>query len=101
MKTLFTAEAISKGGRPGSIRSSDGLLNVTLGNPLAKGREHRGDNSVKLGVDQAAAVQSKPIIIVAEENLAGRALCARPSPVGALFPCVNWLRAQHPAHLCH
>jgi hypothetical protein len=33
MKTLFTAEAISKGGRSGSIKSPDGLLNITLGNP--------------------------------------------------------------------
>jgi osmotically inducible protein OsmC len=36
MKTLFTAEAISKGGRSGTVRSPDGLLEVTLGNPLAK-----------------------------------------------------------------
>ena len=31
MKTLFTAEAISKGGRSGTIQTPDGLLNVTLG----------------------------------------------------------------------
>lgn len=42
MKTLFTAEAISKGGRSGTVRAPDGLLNVTLGNPLVKGIEHRG-----------------------------------------------------------
>jgi organic hydroperoxide reductase OsmC/OhrA len=36
MKTLFTAEAISKGGRPGTFQTPDGLLNVTLGNPLEK-----------------------------------------------------------------
>ena len=42
MKTLFTAEAISKGGRSGNIKSPDGLLNITLGNPLKKGIEKRG-----------------------------------------------------------
>jgi len=42
MKTLFTAEAISKGGRSGTIEAP--LLNVTLGNPLEKGIEKRGPN---------------------------------------------------------
>ena len=42
MKTLFTAEAISKGGRSGSIKSPDGLLDIALGNPLEKGIEKRG-----------------------------------------------------------
>jgi organic hydroperoxide reductase OsmC/OhrA len=64
MKTLFTAEAISKGGRSGTIQTPDRLLNVTLGNPLDKGAEKRGpspellnskalrgDTSVKLVVD--------------------------------------------------
>jgi Ohr subfamily peroxiredoxin len=45
MKTLFTAEAISKGGRSGTIRTPDGLLDVTLGNPLVKGIAKRGSNS--------------------------------------------------------
>ena len=44
MKTLFTAEAVSKGGRSGSIQSPDGLLSVTLGSPLEKGIETRGPN---------------------------------------------------------
>jgi Ohr subfamily peroxiredoxin len=44
MKTLFTAEAISKGGRSGTIESPDGLLNLTLGNPLMPGIEKRGPN---------------------------------------------------------
>ena len=44
MKTLFTAEAISKGARSGSISSPDGLLNVTLGNPLEPGAGKRGPN---------------------------------------------------------
>ena len=44
MKTLFTAEAASKGGRSGTIHTPDRLLNVTLGNPLEKGIEKRGPN---------------------------------------------------------
>ena len=44
MKTLFIAEAISKGARSGTIHSPDQLLNVTLGNPLEKGLEKRGPN---------------------------------------------------------
>jgi Ohr subfamily peroxiredoxin len=44
MKTLFTAEAISKGGRSGTIQTPDRLLDVTLGNPLEKGIEKRGPN---------------------------------------------------------
>ena len=44
MKTLFTAEAISKGGRSGTIANPDGLLNVTLGNPLEEGAGKRGAN---------------------------------------------------------
>jgi lipoyl-dependent peroxiredoxin len=42
MKTLFTAEATSKGGRSGFIQTPDRLLNVTLGNPLEKGAEKLG-----------------------------------------------------------
>ncbi len=44
MKTLFTAEASSKGGRSGTLQTPDGLLDVTLGNPLKKGLEKRGPN---------------------------------------------------------
>ncbi len=44
MKTLFTSEAISKGGRSGSVSNPGGLLNVTLGNPLQPGEETRGPN---------------------------------------------------------
>ena len=44
MKTLFTAEVTSKGARSGTIQSPDGLLDVTLGNPLQKGIEKRGPN---------------------------------------------------------
>ena len=42
MKTLFTGESISKGGRSGTIQTPDGMSIVTLGNPLEKGLEKRG-----------------------------------------------------------
>ena len=42
MKTLLTAEAVSTGGRAGSLRSPDHLLDITLGNPLEPGAERRG-----------------------------------------------------------
>ena len=44
MKTLFTAEAANKGGRSGTVQSPDGLLDITLGNPLVKGAEKSGPN---------------------------------------------------------
>ena len=42
MKTLFTEEAISRGGRSGTIKTPNGMPIVTLGNPLEKGAEKRG-----------------------------------------------------------
>lgn len=42
MKTLFTAEAISRGGRSGTLKTPDGMPIVALGNPLEKGLEKRG-----------------------------------------------------------
>lgn len=42
MKTLFTAEATSRGGRSGTLQTPDGLLDLVLGNPLEKGLEKRG-----------------------------------------------------------
>ena len=44
MKTLFTAEAISKGGRSGYIQAPNWLLNIPLGNPLDPDAEQRGPN---------------------------------------------------------
>jgi osmotically inducible protein OsmC len=55
VKTLFTSESISKGGRSGTIKSPDGLLNVTLGNPLEKGIEKRGPNPETLFAGAYAA----------------------------------------------
>jgi Ohr subfamily peroxiredoxin len=44
MKTLFTAEVVCRGGRSGTLKSRDGLLDVVLGNPLEAGLEKRGPN---------------------------------------------------------
>lgn len=55
MKTLYTAEAISKGGRRGTVWSSDRVLNATLGNPLQAGAEHRGPSPEMLFAGAYAA----------------------------------------------
>ena len=55
MKTLFTADAVSKGARSGTVHSADRLLNITLGNRLEKGLEKRGPNSELLFADAYSA----------------------------------------------
>ena len=55
MKTLFTAEAISKGGRSGTIQTPDHLLAVTLVNPLEPGSENRGPNPEQMFAGAYAA----------------------------------------------
>jgi lipoyl-dependent peroxiredoxin len=42
MKTLYTAEAISHGGRSGSIETADHLLDIKLGNRLVPGSARQG-----------------------------------------------------------
>lgn len=44
MKTLFTATAISKGGRSGTLQTPDGALQVTLENHLEEGSAKKGPN---------------------------------------------------------
>ncbi|MDB6120711.1 MAG: organic hydroperoxide resistance protein [Verrucomicrobiaceae bacterium] len=44
MQKLFTAEVVSKGARSGTLSNPEGLLNVTLGNPLEEGRADKGPN---------------------------------------------------------
>jgi Ohr subfamily peroxiredoxin len=55
MKTLFTSESLSKGGRSGTVQSPDGLINFSLGNPLEKGAEKRGPNPEHLFASAYAA----------------------------------------------
>ena len=66
MKTLFTSEAISKGGRSGTIESPDRLLNVTLGNPLEKGAEKCGPNPEILFAGAYSACYHGALINAAE-----------------------------------
>ena len=55
MKTLFSAEVTADGARSGSVSSSDGLLNVQLGNPLDPAIAKRGPNPETLFAGAYAA----------------------------------------------
>jgi Ohr subfamily peroxiredoxin len=67
MKTLFTTEVLSEGGRSGTIRSIGGLLDITLGNPLEKGIEHRGPNPELLFAGAFAACYHSALIGTAKK----------------------------------
>lgn len=66
MKTLFTSEAVSKGGRSGTISNPDGLLDVTLGNPLEPGKETAGPNPELLFAAAYSACYHGALINAAE-----------------------------------
>lgn len=67
MKTLFTSEAISKGGRSGFVKSADGLLDITLGNPLEAGIETRGPNPEMLFAGAYSACYHGAVVNAAEK----------------------------------
>jgi len=67
MKTLFTSEAESVGGRSGSISSPGGLLNANLGNPLESGMEDRGPNPELFFAAAYAACYHSALINAAEK----------------------------------
>lgn len=67
MKTMFTSEVISKGARSGSLHAPDGLLDVTLGNPLEKGIETRGPNPETLFAGAYSACYHGALINAAEK----------------------------------
>jgi len=67
VKTLFTMEAISKGGRSGTIQTPDGLLDVTLGNPLEKGIEKRGPNPELLFAGAYSACYHGALVMAAKK----------------------------------
>jgi lipoyl-dependent peroxiredoxin len=69
MKTLFTSEVISTGGRSGSLHAPDGLLDVTLGNPLEKGIEKRGPNPETLFAGAYSACYHGALVNAAERLL--------------------------------
>lgn len=67
MKTLFTGEAISSGGRSGSVQTPDGMLNTQLGNPLEKGVEKRGPNPEQLFASAYAACYHSAVFSAAKK----------------------------------
>lgn len=69
MKTLFASEVISKGGRSGTLHAPDGLLDITLGNPLEAGIETRGPNPETLFAGAYSACYHGAILNAAERLL--------------------------------
>jgi osmotically inducible protein OsmC len=67
MQTQFAAEAISKGARSGTITTPNGLLDVTLGNPLEKGLEKRGTNPELLFAAAYAACYHGSLVNAAKQ----------------------------------
>jgi len=67
MKTLFTSEAISKGGRSGTLKSPEGLLDITLGNPLDIGIETQGPNPELLFAGAYAACYNGALVNAAKK----------------------------------
>ena len=80
MKTLFTSEAISKGARSGTVKTPDGLLDVTLGNPLEPGIEKRGPNPEHLFAAAYSACYHGALINAAKNS----------GHRWALQPCAHW-----------
>lgn len=68
MKTLFTGESLSEGGRSGSVRTPDGLLNTELGNPLEAGKEKRGPNPEQLFASAYAACYHGALLNAAKKH---------------------------------
>lgn len=69
MKTLFASEVISKGGRSGTLHAPDGLLDITLGNPLEEGLDTRGPNPEALFAGAYSACYHGAIVNAAERLL--------------------------------
>jgi organic hydroperoxide reductase OsmC/OhrA len=67
MKTMFTSEVVSKGARSGTLLSPDGLLDVTLGNPLENGIETRGPNPETLFAGAYSACYHGAVVNAAEK----------------------------------
>lgn len=67
MKIMFTSEVVSKGARSGTLRSPDGLLDITLGNPLENGIETRGPNPETLFAGAYSACYHGAVVNAAEK----------------------------------
>jgi lipoyl-dependent peroxiredoxin len=68
MKTLFTGESLSLGGRSGSVRTPDGMLNTELGNPLDPGKDKRGPNPEQLFASAYAACYHGALLNAAKKH---------------------------------
>ena len=68
MKTLFTGESLSLGGRGGSVRTPDGMLNTELGNPLEPGKEKRGPNPEQFFASAYAACYHGALLNAAKKH---------------------------------
>lgn len=110
MKTLFTAEAISKGGRSGTLQAPDQMLDIMLGNPLEKGAERRGPgpellfagaysacyhsaliNAVKKSGTAAVDSTVRALVSLIEENSGGYRLAVE---LHAKLPGIDHVQAQ-------
>lgn len=67
MRTLYTAESISRGGRSGTIKTPNGMPIVTLGNPLEEGAEKRGPSAELLFAGAYSACFHDAIINAAKK----------------------------------
>lgn len=102
MKTLFTGESISRGGRGGSVQTPDGMLNTQLGNPLEKGMEKRGPNPEQLFASAYAACYHGALLNAAKkagvkpENSEVRALVSLQEDDSGGYHLAVELRAKIP-----
>ena len=102
MKTLFTAEAISKGGRSGTIQTPDHLLAVALVNPLEQGSENHGPNPEQMFAGAYAACYNGALHNAAKrlgtsvENSTARALVSLIEDEQGGYRLAVELRAQLP-----
>jgi osmotically inducible protein OsmC len=68
MKTLFTGESLSRGGRSGSVWTPDGMLNTDLGNPLEPALAKRGPNPEQLFASAYAACYHGALLNAAKKD---------------------------------
>ncbi len=103
MKTLILAEAISKGGRSGTLQTPDGKLQVTLVNPLEKDAAPGGPNPELLFAGAYAACYNGALHNAAKslgtpvENSTVRALVSLIEDDRGGYRLAVELRAQLPA----
>lgn len=68
MAIKYTAEAVSSGGRDGTVRSSDGVINERVGTPQAMGGSGEGTNPEQLFAAAFAACFNGALHLVAKRD---------------------------------